>query len=148
MNRIITFPPFYFFSAILMAPFFILFFPSWTMIRFPSTLIGLPVMGAGLYLLQRSSGIFNERRTTFYLAPPDVFVREDVYRFSRNPMYLGALIFILGLCALTGNLLSFACPVLFFVSINFFCIPPEETLMEQTFGNEYLAYRSQVRRWI
>ena len=148
MYPIITFPPFYFFSAILMAPFFILFFPSWTMIRFPFSLTGLPVMFAGLYLLQRSSRIFNERNTTFYLASPTVFVKEDVYRFSRNPMYLGALIFILGLSVLTGNLLSFVCPVLFFVFINFLCIPPEETLMTKMFGDDYLVYSSQVRRWI
>lgn len=148
MKRLITFPPFYFFSAIAMAVLSRFVFPGYDVIGLPLCLWGLPVMGAGWYIMRRASCLFNKKQTTFYLGSPAAFVQEDVYRFSRNPMYLGALILLLGFAILTGNLSAFGCPVFFFAGIHFLCIPPEETIMEKTFGSAYLTYQKQVRRWI
>ncbi len=63
-------------------------------------------------------------------------------------MYLGALILIMGLAVLLGNLLSLLTPLLFFIFINYLCIPPEEKIMQQTFGQDYLDYKQSVRRWL
>ena len=63
-------------------------------------------------------------------------------------MYLGMLIFIFGLAVFLGNLAGLAGSLIFFFAINYLCIPPEEAIMEKTFGNAYLEYKQRVRRWM
>ena len=92
--------------------------------------------------------IFNEKGTTFILEKPTKLVKERYFRVSRNPMYLGSLIFIAGISLLLPSFIGFASILLFYLAINFLCIPPEEKLMEKTFGSEYLDYKKNVRKWI
>lgn len=149
MNKnMITFPPLYFFSTLILSIAFYFLLPDFNMIPFPYNLTGMAVMSCGYYIVKKSSDIFEENKTTFYLEKPSTFIQNDYYRISRNPMYLGSLILISGLAVLTGNLISLVTPVLFFLSINFLCIPSEEKIMEKTFENEYLEYKHRVRRWI
>ena len=102
----------------------------------------------GLFILMKSSNLFHEKKTTFRLEKPTALVQNDFYKISRNPMYLGALIFIFGESVLMGNRISFICPILFFLFINFLCIPPEEMMMEKTFGRKYAEYKKNIRRWL
>ncbi len=148
MKNMITFPPFYFFSIIALDFIFYLFFQRLPHIPFPFNLTGLFGIIAGYYIAKKNCDIFNSSNTTFRLERPSVFVKEGYYNVSRNPMYLGLLIIIFGLSILLGNLLCMACPLLFFVCINYICIPPEEKIMEKTFGESYIKYKKKVRRWI
>jgi len=118
------------------------------MIPFPYNLTGIIVVICGCHLLNENSKTFNMHKTTFTLDKPSVFVQTGFFKISRNPMYLGALFVILGQSIIMGNLISMTCPVFFFLSMNYFCIPPEEILMEKTFGNKYLAYKKKMRRWL
>ncbi len=79
--------------------------------------------------------------------PPDRIVAEGPYRFLRNPMYLGHLIFMAGL-AITFR--SWAAVVLLLVHIPWFHsrVLKDEAQLEQRFGAPYLEYKSRVRRWI
>jgi protein-S-isoprenylcysteine O-methyltransferase Ste14 len=93
--------------------------------------------------------IFVQRKTP--LRPgqvPHTFVESGPYRFTRNPMYLGTVIFLLGLFFVARSWYFLIPPVLFFVLINSILIPFEEELMHQTFGVSYDDYRRKVRRWI
>lgn len=75
-------------------------------------------------------------------------VARGIYRYSRNPMYLG---FLLLLAALACYLMSAAALLLlplFVLYINRFQIAPEERFLLQKFGTEYQVYVSQVRRWL
>jgi len=75
-------------------------------------------------------------------------VVRGVYRFSRNPMYLG---FLLVLCAwgvFLGNVLALAMLPVFVVYMNRFQIEPEERHMREKFAQSYAAYVATVRRWI
>ncbi len=75
-------------------------------------------------------------------------VARGVYRYSRNPMYLG-LLFLLGAWAFyLSNLLAFAGLPLFVLVMNRLQIEPEEAAMLAQFGDEYRAYKVSVRRWI
>lgn len=148
MKKKITFPPFYFFGIIGLNFACYFLFPEFSRIPFPYNLTGIVVIIAGYCILSRSSRIFDKNRTTFRLEKPSAFVQNDFYKISRNPMYLGALILISGQTLLMGSLISLICPALFFLCINYLCIPPEEALMEKTFGSEYLAYKQKVRRWL
>lgn len=75
-------------------------------------------------------------------------VVRGVYRFSRNPMYLG---FLLVLCAwgvFLGNVLALAMLPVFVAYMNRFQIGPEERHMREKFPQPYAAYVARVRRWI
>jgi protein-S-isoprenylcysteine O-methyltransferase Ste14 len=75
-------------------------------------------------------------------------VESGPFRFSRNPMYLGALIVGVGAALVAGTWLMWLVPVLLFALQNFVIIPFEERSIERTFGDAYRAYRTRVRRWI
>lgn len=75
-------------------------------------------------------------------------VIRGIYRYSRNPMYLG---FLLLLAALASYLMSAAAMVLlplFVLYMNRWQIAPEERHLLEKFGAEYQAYLLQVRRWL
>ena len=71
-----------------------------------------------------------------------------IYRYSRNPMYLGLLLLLIAWGFYLSNLLVFACLPLFVLSMNRLQIVPEEAAMDARFGDEFRAYRESVRRWI
>jgi protein-S-isoprenylcysteine O-methyltransferase Ste14 len=75
-------------------------------------------------------------------------VVAGIYRFSRNPMYLGLLCLLLAWALYLSNLLGFAGLPLFVLGMNRLQIRHEEAAMEALFGDEYRAYKQKVRRWI
>src|SRR5437868_13363517 len=79
--------------------------------------------------------------------PPDRIVEDGPYRYVRNPMYLGHLIFMLGL-ALTFA--SWFALILLAVRALWFHrrVLHDEARLEQIFGAEYARYRARVKRWI
>ena len=75
-------------------------------------------------------------------------VTTGVYRYSRNPMYLGLLSLLIAWALYLANMAGFAALPLFVVSMNYLQIHLEEQAMEAQFGGEYRDYRKSVRRWI
>ena len=75
-------------------------------------------------------------------------VTEGPFRFSRNPMYLGMLLIILGAAVKAGFAEGFAFAFVFFLVANFWYIPFEEKNMEDMFGDTFEDYKKTVRRWI
>lgn len=71
-----------------------------------------------------------------------------VYKYSRNPMYLSIVLVLFGISIYLGAISSLLVPFLFVAYINQFQIVPEEQMLEQKFGKEYLKYAKHVRRWI
>lgn len=71
-----------------------------------------------------------------------------IYRYSRNPMYLGFLLWLIGLACYLLSIVAFAVLPLFVWYMNQFQIKPEERFLQQKFGVEYQIYRSNVRRWL
>lgn len=77
-----------------------------------------------------------------------MLVTGGFFRYTRNPMYLGMVLLILGAAMLYGTAGALL-PAPFFAWIiqrNF--IRAEERFMEAAFGEEYLAYKKSVRRWL
>lgn len=94
---------------------------------------------------------FRRARTTINPHKPGeatALVVSGPYRFTRNPMYAAMLLVLLAWAAWLGSLLALAGPVAFVLYMNRFQIAPEERALQRLFGNEYLAYRSSVRRWL
>ena len=75
-------------------------------------------------------------------------VDTGIYRLSRNPMYLGLLLLLLGAAIYLRNVLSLLALPAFVIYMNRFQILPEERQMQKQFGPTYEAYTAQVRRWI
>ncbi|MDZ7783351.1 MAG: isoprenylcysteine carboxylmethyltransferase family protein [Halioglobus sp.] len=75
-------------------------------------------------------------------------VVRGVYRFSRNPMYLGFLLVLVAWGLFLGSTFSLLFLPAFILYMNYFQIVPEERFMREKFGESYDQYSSQVRRWI
>ena len=79
--------------------------------------------------------------------PPDRIVAQGPYRYTRNPMYLGHLIFMLGLAVTFSSWLAAA--LLAFHAVWFHRrVLHDEARLESRFGAPYLAYKARVKRWI
>ncbi|MCL4110020.1 UNVERIFIED_CONTAM: hypothetical protein GTU68_038237 [Idotea baltica] len=63
-------------------------------------------------------------------------------------MYLGLLIFLIGVAIYLGNLSAFLVLPAFYIVITEMQIKPEEHMLEEKFGDEYLEYKRKVRRWL
>lgn len=83
-----------------------------------------------------------EPRKTSYL------VMSGVFQLTRNPMYLGMLIVLLGWGDLLDNFLGFSGALVFFLYMTAFQIKPEEDIMLNKFGEPYRQYCQSVRRWL
>ncbi len=75
-------------------------------------------------------------------------VTTGIYRFTRNPMYVGLTALLCGWAAYLAVPLAFLGPVLFILYITRFQIIPEERTMETKFGRAYADYKRRVRRWL
>ncbi len=78
----------------------------------------------------------------------DALVTTGIYRFTRNPMYLGVATAALGVALWFGRPLMFLAPVGVFAITNFALIPFEEAKMRRQFGEAFDAYCKRVRRWV
>ncbi|MEP5568638.1 MAG: isoprenylcysteine carboxylmethyltransferase family protein [Halioglobus sp.] len=120
--------------------------------RFTSTagqIAGSLILLAGLAMLVIAGGLFKQADTD--LIPfKDVraLVTSGVYRFTRNPMYLGMALVLLGCAVVVGAATAFLMPVIFVVIIQFRFILPEEQMLADLFPEEFPAYCQRVRRWI
>jgi len=123
--------------------------PMRTLIRPPYSYLGAVVMALALALMNWASSEFRKAGTGFQLQGQETtLVTSGPFRYSRNPIYLGMLLWVLGLAMLLGSLVVFAFPVLLFVLANFVIIPMEERRLMETIGEPYAAYRAGVRRWL
>jgi protein-S-isoprenylcysteine O-methyltransferase Ste14 len=75
-------------------------------------------------------------------------VVTGVYRYSRNPMYLGDLLMLAGWAIWLANAAAFLGLPLFVVYLNRLQISAEERALQARFGPAYDAYRATVRRWL
>jgi protein-S-isoprenylcysteine O-methyltransferase Ste14 len=74
--------------------------------------------------------------------------KSGPYRFSRNPMYLGMFLMMLGLALVIGTLPFYLSAVGFFAIMHFLFCPFEEKKLAHAFGRQYEQYRNEVHRWL
>jgi len=75
-------------------------------------------------------------------------VTSGIYRFTRNPIYLGFLLMVIGLPLNSGFYWGIVMAPFFILFMNRLVIEHEEAYLEKKFGKAYTSYKSQVRRWI
>ena len=111
--------------------------------------LGLALAGGAIAL----AGLveFRRARTTFNPLDParaSALVTTGIYRVTRNPMYLGMLLVLLGLAVWLGNAAPFVVPPLSVLLLNQLQIRPEERILRERFGAHYARYAGRVRRWV
>ena len=143
------YPPFYFVVAVCFIFLCYFLLPVPVLIPFPGSLIGFLFIILGCNFAISAIGQFRKRntpvipfRTTTYL------VTEGPYRFSRNPMYFGLVLILLGIAICLATPGPFFIIPLFMLVIHWRFIAREEEALEKQFGAQYRAYCRQVRRWI
>ena len=77
-----------------------------------------------------------------------VLVTTGIFRWSRNPMYLGLAVALLGWAAFLSAAWPLLGPVVFVLYVDHFQIRPEERVLAEHFGAEYTNYTRRVRRWL
>lgn len=75
-------------------------------------------------------------------------VTSGIYKYSRNPMYLGLLMILTSSSIFYLNIYSITTPFFFYWWITKFQIKREEIFLTDKFGKEYLSYKTRTRRWI
>jgi protein-S-isoprenylcysteine O-methyltransferase Ste14 len=119
--------------------------PENLLVRWLGGAIFLAGLGLGLAGL---SGLWSEGTTFDPTGRATALATEGVYRWSRNPMYLAALVCIFGLAlAFRSTWLLVAVPATALALMKL-AIEPEEAYLERRFGAAYRTYRARVRRWI
>ena len=94
---------------------------------------------------------FKKAKTTVNPTTPNAassLVTTGIYKFTRNPMYVGFLFFLIGWGVFLSNLYALALTVGFVLYMNRYQIKPEEKALEAVFGSEILTYKKRVRRWL
>ena len=92
---------------------------------------------------------FKQRGTTVKpFEPSSALVTDGIFRYSRNPMYLGMYIFLAGLGIGLGSALPFLVIPVFAVWMNLKFVVPEEEMLARQFGDAYAEYAERVRRWL
>lgn len=116
----------------------------------------LPSIAKALFFIGILIGIagiweFWKKKTTVDPHQPDKassLVNSGIYNYSRNPMYLGLLIGLIGVLFYFENLFNILFLIGFILYMNRFQINPEERTMAKKFGDDFLEYKQSVRRWI
>ena len=113
--------------------------------------LGGSMMAAGVACAVTGLLAFAKAKTTpnpIKISAVSALVTGSIYQFTRNPMYLGLVIVLLGFAVLLGHVWLVIGPALFGLFILRFQIMPEERVMREKFGADYDAYCARVRRWI
>lgn len=142
-------PPGWLAVALLMSAALHHWSPIDRLLSLPMSRLGVVPLAAGLLLT--TAGVVAFRRARTPVIPfrrSTSLVTDGIYRFTRNPMYLGLVLVLVGTAMLLGSIGAFLPLPLFVAVIAFGYIRAEERFLAGIFGEEYLHYRHTVRRWL
>ncbi len=113
--------------------------------------VGGIAIALGALVGVQSARAFWRNKTTINpvdLESASALVTSGIFRFSRNPMYVGFTAMLVGWAVCLAAPWALVGPVAFVLFTNRFQIIPEERVMRDKFGQAYDDYQAQVRRWI
>ena len=127
------------------------YWPLAQLIDPPFNKLGFILIAGALMLDLSSLFLFFKRKTTPNpFAPKNAshLVTSGMYRYTRNPMYVGLAILLTGWAIYLGSASPFLLIPLFIFVLTIQQIKPEEETLEEKFGQEYINYKNSVRRWL
>ena len=114
-------------------------------------IFGSIIITFGIIIILSAIILFKKYKTTITPLKPSnatKLIVSGVYKFSRNPMYLGLLLVLSGISIILNPIGGLFLIPLYILYINLFQIIPEENAMVYLFKDEFLDYKKNVRRWI
>lgn len=148
-SKLLIPPPVYFFISLFAVILLGMYADSFNLILSPFNLIGILIFILGFLFGGSAAMLFKKNKTT--LNPNQAsskLVISGPFKFSRNPMYLGMFLMLLGISIYFGNLGSILISIIFFLMIKIVVITFEEKKMSEKFGSQFDNYKLKVRRWI
>ncbi len=141
-------PPVYFFITLMLMIILHYFIPVLIFIMPPMNYAGAFLILFGVVFVIWSATLFGKVGTPIKpFQESTQLVRGGMYRVTRNPMYLGLSIILVGVAILLGSVTPFIpVPVFVWLIHNLFIVQ-EELMLEERFGDEYVQYKLSVRRW-
>lgn len=131
-------------SASSVAPAFDFPFPAASVSSAALALMGALTCLAGVVSFRRAKTTVNPTKP----ASASSLVVSGIYGYTRNPMYLGFLLILLGYAAFLSNVLALLVLPSFVLYMNRMQISPEERVLASLFSQEYAEYHAEVRRWL
>ena len=115
------------------------------------TVLSVLVVVVGLGSALPSFRLFAKNKTTISPFTPSettALVTAGMYRYLRNPMYLGLVLLNIAATIFFGTWFGIIIAATFIFLLNLLQIIPEEEALQDIFGEEYIEYKKKVRRWI
>jgi protein-S-isoprenylcysteine O-methyltransferase Ste14 len=113
--------------------------------------LALAIAVAGLGISMSGALAFRRGKTTTSPLKPEAasaLVTYGVFRFTRNPMYVGLCVVLVGWTLFLASPPALLGPIVFVLYITRFQIAPEERILSKLFGADYANYQARVRRWL
>ncbi len=132
---------------------FVIFFTK-DLFRFSLTLpssLGFIIILVGLMIIFIAARQFKAVNTTINPIKPEnasVLVNKGIFSYSRNPMYLGMLLIIIGFSIIHNLMAIIAIMPIWIIYMTYFQIIPEEEAMKILFKEDFVNYCIKTRRWI
>lgn len=141
-------PPLYLFASLILMWLLNRYWPLYRYLHEPWTYLGIVPVLAGIAVAMVSARRFLHAKTG--IVPFDkatTLVTGGFYRHTRNPMYLGLFMILIGVALMMGSLASLLPVWLFMLVIRYNFVAGEERFLEAAFGRDYLEFKHKVRRW-
>ncbi len=123
--------------------------PVARIIPFPWSLLGLIPLGLGVAINLMADKAFHQNNTTVKpFQESSALVADGVFRVTRNPMYLGFVLIVLGIALLLGSVTSLLVPLALGIFLDRAYIVVEEEMLSERFAQRWPAYKARTRRWL
>ena len=142
-------PPTYFLSSIFLIVLIHFTWPGKMIITFPWTLLGIIPVIIGAILNLMADRAFKIKETTVKpYEESTILITTGVFKISRNPMYLGMAMVLIGISIFLGSITPYIIVVFFIILIHIIFIRVEEEMLAKTFGDVWIEYKNKTRPWL
>jgi len=149
MNSKRTLPPTYVLISIVAMVVLHFLFPLMKIVPLPWNVIGIIPLALGIAINIVADNALHQADTTVKpFEESTALVTNGAYRISRHPMYLGFVLILIGVAILLGSLSPCVVIPIYAILMDQIFIKVEERMLEARFGQAWLAYKRQTRRWI
>lgn len=142
-------PPLIYLSGLLVGGLMSWFFHFPVLPNLVAKILGISLLVIGLGVILKINAMMSKAKTDIKPWKPTTAILSDgLFGISRNPIYVALALIYVGIGVFVNSALMFPPLLLVLIAVNFYVIGREEKYLESKFGDAYLNYKKEVRRWI